>query len=127
MRYINRKKTETVALEHGGFMFESYSEFFGYMSKSVAPADWKKKGSSFPVFYKKIGGLELTVEITRNSISTTVTTLSGDIILRNDVSSKKITSIMMHDFANEPSDRFASAIRIHIGLTNDDSMLIDMS
>lgn len=127
MRYINRKKTETVALEYGGFMFESYSEFFDYMSKSVAPADWKKKGSSFPVFYKKIGSLELTIEITRSSISTMVTTLSGNIILSNDVSSKKITSIMMHDFANEPSDRFASAIRIQIGLTNNDFMSIDMS
>ena len=127
MRYINRKKTETVALEYGGFMFESYSEFFDYMSKSVAPADWKKKGGSFPVFYKKIGSLELTIEITRSSISTMVTTLSGNIIISNDVSSKKITSIMMHDFANEPSDRFASAIRIQIGLTNDDFMSIDMS
>lgn len=127
MRYINRKKTETVALEQGGFMFESYSEFFDYMSKSVAPADWKKKGGSFPIFYKKEGGFELTVEITRYGISTTVATLSGDIILRNHVSNKKMTSIMMHDFANEPSDRFASAIRIHIGLTNNDFMLIDMS
>lgn len=121
------RKRETRPLSYGGFMFESYDEFFDYMDNSVAPADWKKKGSSFPVFYKKMGGLYLEVEITRYSVSTAVTDSSGNIILRNSISNKKMTSIMMHDFANTPSDKFASAIRIQIGLTNNDSITIDMS